>query len=65
MADRSTLEQCLGDINFPAGKDEIAECASGNSCPLEVLSQLRDMQVSSYRSKDDVLCHLGDISACS
>ncbi len=65
MVDRSTVEQCLTGISFPAGKNEIAECASGNSCPRDVLDELRDMQVSRYTSEEDVLCHLGDISACS
>ena len=31
MVDKSTLDQCLTGISFPAGSDEIADCASGNS----------------------------------
>jgi hypothetical protein len=64
MVDKSTLDQCLQGISFPARRDEIAQCASGNSCPSEVLSQLDDLKVSTYRSEGDVLCHLGDISYC-
>ncbi len=64
MVDKSTLDECLSGISFPASKDEVSECATGNTCPSDVLGQLRDMQVTSYRSEDDVLCHLGDISYC-
>ena len=65
MTERSTIDSCLRDISFPASRDEVYECAAGNSCPSETLGQLREMQVSTYSSKDDVLCHLGDVSACS
>ena len=64
MVDKSTLDQCLPGISFPARRDEIAQCAAGNTCPSDVLSQLEDLQVSTYRSEGDVLCHLGDISSC-
>lgn len=64
MVDKSTLDECLRGISFPASKDEVAECAGGNSCPSEVLSELRDMHVTSYRSEDDVLCNLGNITYC-
>ena len=65
MIERSTIDGCLRDISFPASRDEVYECAEGNSCPRETLDRLREMQVSTYSSKDDVLCHLGDVSACS
>ena len=65
MVDKSTLDQCLTGISFPAGSDEIADCAAGNSCPNDVLLQISDLRVSSYRSEDELLCHLGDISYCS
>lgn len=65
MIERSTIDSCLRDISFPASRDEVVDCAAGNSCPHETLGQLREMQVTRYSSKDDVLCHLGDLSACS
>lgn len=64
MVDKSTLDQCLKGISFPARRDEIVECATGNSCPHEVLTQLREMRMSNYRSEDDVLCHLGNTNYC-
>ena len=65
MIERSTIDSCLRDISFPAGRDEVYDCAAGNNCPRETLDQLRQIEVSRYNSKDDVLCHLGDVSACS
>ena len=64
MIDRTTVESCLRGISFPAGKDDIVSSAVSNSCPSDTISQLRGMEVSRYSSKDDVLCHLGDISYC-
>jgi hypothetical protein len=65
MIDRSTVESCLRGVSFPAGKDDIVSSAVSNSCPSDTLGQIRSMELSRYSSKDDVLCHLGDISACS
>ena len=65
MIGRSTIDSCLRGISFPASRDEVVDCARGNSCPRETLTELREMKVTRYSSKDDVLCHLGDLSACS
>jgi len=64
MVDKSTLDRCLDGISFPADKEEIAEQAMGNSCPSDALTQIHDLRLSTYRSEDEVLCHLGDISFC-
>jgi hypothetical protein len=64
MVDKSTVDGCLKGVSFPASKDEVGECASGNSCPQEVFSQLQDMHVTSYHSEDDVLCNLGNLTYC-
>ena len=65
MIETSTLESCLRGCGFPAGRDQIVKSAERNSCPSDVVSQLREMNVSRYHSVDDVRCHLGDIGACS
>ena len=64
MVDKSTMDQCLKDISFPITREEIADCAAGNSCPRQIVTQLREMHLASYRSEDDVLCHLGNIAYC-
>ena len=43
MVDKSTLDACLKDISFPADGHTIVECAEGNSCPRDVLSQVQAM----------------------
>ena len=50
---------------LPASKDEVAECAGGNSCPAEVLGELRYVHITRYRSEDDVLCNLGNLTYCA
>jgi len=64
MVDKSTLDRCLDGISFPADKEEIAECAMGNTCPSDALTQIHDLRVSTFHSEDELLCHLGDVSFC-
>ena len=62
MVDKRTLDECLSGISFPASKDEVSERAAGNTCPADVLGQLRDIQVTSYRSEDEVLLRMVAVS---
>lgn len=64
MVDKSTLDECMHGISFPASSEEIAECATGNSCPRDVVAQIQDLGASSFRSEEDLLCQLGDTSYC-
>jgi len=65
MVDRGTLDQCLLGISFPAGKEEIVECVTGNSCPQHVTTQLQSLRVGAFQSEEELLCQLGDSSYCS
>ncbi len=65
MIDKSTLDACLKGISFPAGGHEIVECASGNSCPRDVISQVQAMPSRTYGSENELLCRLGSSSYCS
>ncbi len=65
MVDKGTLDQCLRDVTFPAGRDEIVECVAGNSCPPEVIVSLQSLRAGSFRSEDTLLCELGDPRYCS
>jgi hypothetical protein len=65
MIETSTVESCLRGCEFPASRDQIVKSAERNSCPSDVVTTLREMNVEKYRSMDDVRCHLGDISACT
>jgi hypothetical protein len=64
MVDESTMDGCLRGISFPASNEEVAECANGNTCPSEGISQLRETHVTRYHSEDDVLCNLGNLTYC-
>lgn len=64
MVDKSTLDRCLEGIEFPASGAEILECAQGNSCPRDVLSQMNDIPGYTYESEEELLCDLGDTQSC-
>jgi hypothetical protein len=64
MIDKSTLDACLQGIHFPAKGDELVDCASGNDCPRDVISQIQAMPSRTYGSEDELLCRLGNINYC-
>jgi hypothetical protein len=64
MVDKSTLDACLKDISFPADGRTIVECAEGNSCPRDILSQVQTMPPLTFGSEDDLLCRLGNTEYC-
>jgi len=64
MVDKNTLDACLKDISFPADGHTIVECAEGNSCPIDVLSQVQAMPPLTFSSEDDLLCRLGSTEYC-
>jgi hypothetical protein len=64
MVDKRTLDQCLEGIRFPVEAQTIADCAQINSCPSDVLSQIRDSSVGTFSSEEQVLCTLGNSVYC-
>jgi Protein of unknown function (DUF2795) len=64
MVDKSTLDACLKDISFPAAVHTIVECAEGNSCPRDVLSQVQAMPSRTFSSEEELLCRLGNSDYC-
>ena len=64
MVDKKILDDCLKDVSFPVDRDEIADCASGNSCPREVISQMQQMSPRTYSSEEELLCQLGNSRYC-
>ena len=65
MVDKSTLDNCLKGISFPADGNVIVDCASGNSCPREVISQVEALPSRTFRSEEELLCGLGNHEYCS
>ena len=64
MVEKSTLGECVKDISFPIGGPEIVDCASGNNCPREVISQMQRMSPRTYDSEEELLCQLGNSRYC-
>ncbi|NLE22577.1 MAG: DUF2795 domain-containing protein [Actinobacteria bacterium] len=65
MVDMSTLDPCLEGISFPADVHTIVECAEGNLCPREVISEVAQVSDRTFSSKDELLCSLGNPEYCS
>ena len=64
MVDTETLDRCLEGITFPVEAQTIADCAQFNSCPSDVLRQIRDSSAGTFSSEDQVLCSLGNSPYC-
>ncbi len=64
MVDKSTIDRCLEGITFPVGAQTVADCAQVNSCPSDLLSQIRESSVGTFASEDQVLCTLGNSTYC-
>jgi hypothetical protein len=64
MVDKSALDRCLEGLTFPAHGQEILECARGNGCPTDVMSQMNDTPGHTYESEEELLCDLGDTQSC-
>jgi hypothetical protein len=53
--DLGQLQQYLGGINFPAGKEEVASTAQSNDAPQEVVDRIRNSGKDTFSSADEVL----------
>lgn len=64
MVDKSTLDTCLTGISFPVDANVIVDCASGNDCPDEVVSQVQSLPSRTFSSEEELLCRLGNHEYC-
>ena len=64
MVDKSTLDNCLQGISFPADGHVIVDCASGNSCPRDVMAHMQSLPSRTYGSEEELLCRLGNSEYC-
>jgi hypothetical protein len=53
--DVGRLQQFLPNINFPAGKEEVASDAESNGAPQEVVDKIRNSGTDTFNSADEVL----------
>ena len=64
MVDKVTLDGCLEGIDFPVDAATIADCAVGNTCSRDVLSQIGELSSQTYGSEEELLCSLGNNDYC-
>ena len=53
--DVGQLQQFLGGVNFPAGKEEVASDAASNNAPQELVQQIRNSGTGTFNSVEEVL----------
>ena len=53
--DLGQLQQYLPNLNFPAGKEEVASTAQSNNAPQEVVQNIRNAGTDTFDSADEVL----------
>ena len=53
--DLGQLQQFLPNLNFPAGKEEVASNAESNNAPQELVQQIRNSGTENFNSADEVL----------
>jgi hypothetical protein len=53
--DLGQLQQYLPNLNFPAGKEEVASTAQSNNAPQEVVQNIRNAGTDTFNSADEVL----------
>ncbi len=53
--DLGQLQQYLGGVNFPAGKEDVASNAESNNAPQEVVDGIRNSGKDTFNSADEVL----------
>jgi hypothetical protein len=51
----SELQQYLGDMNFPADKQEVASSAESNGAPQAVVAQITNAATERFDSPEEVL----------
>ena len=64
MVDKETLDRCLEGISFPADGGTIADHASFNGCPSDVVAAIRKLSEQTFRSEDEVFCSRGESTYC-
>jgi len=64
MVDKRTLDRCLEGITFPVEARTVADCAQINTCPSDVVSQIRESSAGTFSSEEQVLCSLGNSVYC-
>lgn len=61
MTDMGNLQSMIGDIHFPASKDEIVRQLQQKGAPSQVTDKLRNLNINQFNSLDDVKKQVGNL----
>jgi len=61
MADMGNIQNLIGDINFPASKDQIISQLQQKGAPSQVTDKLKNLDVSQFSSADELKSKLGGL----
>jgi hypothetical protein len=61
MANMGNLQSLIGDINFPATKDQIISQLRQKGAPSQVTDKLKNLDVSQFSSADELKSKLGGL----
>jgi uncharacterized protein DUF2795 len=61
MADMGNLQNLIGDLKFPASKDQILSQLQQKGAPSQVTDKLKNLDVSQFTSADDLKSKLGGL----
>lgn len=59
--DPETLKQYVGDVDFPAKKDELASKAEQNGAPQEIVDQIKGADKQEFSNLGDLQSTLGGL----
>jgi len=60
--DMSNMQDLIGDLKFPASKDQIMSQLQQKGAPSQVTDKLKNLDISQFSSVDDLRSKLGSLS---
>ena len=60
--DMSNMQNLIGDLKFPASKDQIMSQLQQKGAPSQVTDKLKNLDISQFSSVDDLKSKLGSLS---
>jgi len=61
MTNMGNLQNLIGDLKFPASKDQILNLLQQKGAPSQVTDKLKNLDISQFTSADDLKSKLGGL----
>ena len=61
MIDMSNMQNLIGDLKFPASKDQIMSQLQQKGAPSQVTDKLKNLDISQFSSVDELKSKLGSL----